>query len=158
VRVALDVEHRRARVTASAVQPVGTPIAIDFAGGVPYAAVRLGARDTREAMLVDTGDSGLVSIGYDEYREDPELFAVRGSGSALGLGGSVVDTLQGELSHAEVGGQALADVPISAVRGQHAGHIGYGLAARCASLVLDLGQRRIECRPKGGGPPSTGEP
>jgi hypothetical protein len=148
LRIAFDLERRRARVGASAPQGGLAQIAVDFADGVPYAQVRLGGRDGSEAMLVDTGDSGLVSIGYDEYRKDTGLFAVRGSGLASGLGGTAMDTLQGEVGHADVGGQPLDRVPISAVRGQHVGHLGYGFAAHCEPFVLDLGQRRIECGPK----------
>lgn len=152
VRIGFDVARRSARVAASTAQPTDTGITVDFSAGVPYAQVRLGSRERSEAMLVDTGDAGLLSIGYDEYREDTGLFTVRGPGSATGLGGPAMDTLQGELAHADVGGWSLGNVAISAVRGQHIGHIGYGLAARCASFVLDLGRHRIECSPKAGDP------
>ena len=96
-------------------------------------------------MLVDTGDSGLVSIGYDEYREDTALFTVQTAGSARGLGAAPMDALRGELDRARIGGRSLDRVPIAAVRGQHIGHLGFAFAARCRPYVIDLGQSRIEC-------------
>ena len=123
----------------------GDPIALEFAGGLPYAQVRLGDREHSEPMLVDTGDSGLVSIGYDEYREDTALFTVQTAGSARGLGAAPMDALRGELDRARIGGRSLDRVPIAAVRGQHIGHLGFAFAARCRPYVIDLGQSRIEC-------------
>ena len=57
-----------------------------------------------------------------------------------------MDTVDGILDRLDIAGQSLSDVPISAVRGQHGGHLGYALAGRCMSLTLDLGARRIGVR------------
>jgi hypothetical protein len=133
------------QIAPSAPATAGRPIPLTFADGLPYATMRLGTRATRDSMLVDTGDSETLSIGYDAYREDMGLFAVRSTASASGLGGAPMDALQGELAHAEIGGKSLEGLAISAVRGQHVGHIGYGFAAHCGRLIVDLGQGRIEC-------------
>jgi hypothetical protein len=146
LRVTFEAHRRRAGVAPPGDDVDGTPIALEFAGGLPFAQVRLGQRDRPEAMLVDTGDSELLSIGYDEYREDPGLFAARGASTATGLGGVPMDTVEGRLDRADVGGRPLSDLPVSAVRGQHIGHVGYGLARRCDALTLDLGRLRLICR------------
>jgi hypothetical protein len=148
----IEAERHRVRVAPAGIAGNGTPITLDFPGGRPVAQVRLGQRDQSEPMLVDTGDSALISIGYDEYREDPGLFAVRGSSSAAGIAGLPMDTLDGSLGRAEIGSRTLDDVPVRAVRGQRTGHVGYGLAARCAALTLDLGRSRIVCGGAAGEP------
>jgi hypothetical protein len=145
LRVTFDARRHRARVAPPADDIDGTPIALEFAAGLPFVQVRLGQRDRPETMLVDTGDSGLLSIGYDEYRQDTGLFAPSGASTVTGLGGAPMDAVEGRLDRADVGGQALSDLPVSAVRGQHSGHVGYGLAGRCAALALDLGHQRIAC-------------
>lgn len=145
LRITFDSRRRQARIASAGDGLTGTPIAVAFSGGLPYVQVRLGQRDEPESMLVDTGDSALLSIGYDEYREDPALFAARGADAAAGLGTLPLDAVEGRIRRAEVGAQLFDDVPISAVRGQHAGHVGYGLAGRCPALTLDLGRRRIVC-------------
>jgi len=145
LRLAFDAAARRVQIAPSAPATAGRPIPLTFADGLPYATMRLGTRATRDSMLVDTGDSETLSIGYDAYREDMGLFAVRSTASASGLGGAPMDALQGELAHAEIGGKSLEGLAISAVRGQHVGHIGYGFAAHCGRLIVDLGQGRIEC-------------
>jgi hypothetical protein len=95
-------------------------------------------------MLLDTGDSGALSIGYDIYRENTALFAERNAGVAHGLGGTM-DTLDGELAHADIGGTSYERLPISAVRGQHVGHVGYGFIRRCLTFVLNVSRERIGC-------------
>ncbi len=146
LRIVFAGGGHRARIEPATGDLDGTPVALEFAAGLPFVEVRLGGRDEREPLLVDTGDSNLVSIGYDEYREDSGLFAPRGSGTAAGLGAEPMDTVDGILDRLDIAGQSLSDVPISAVRGQHGGHLGYALAGRCTSLTLDLGARRIGVR------------
>jgi hypothetical protein len=148
LRITFAAGRRRATIGPTQGPPAGRAIALSFAAGLPYAEVRLGARDHTEPMLVDTGDAETLSIGYDEYREDMQLFTARASDAATGLGGTPMDALRGQLGHADIGGEPIDAAPISAVRGQHVGHIGYGFAARCAELVVDFGQRSMECRPK----------
>jgi Aspartyl protease len=147
LRIGFNAGRRQLRVAPPGAAGDGAPIGLTFLRGLPFVSVRLGAREQAEPMLFDTGDSGLISIGYDEYREDMGLFAARGTSTAAGLGALPMDTVEGTLGHVQLGEQPLDSVPISAVRGQHIGHVGYGLSARCADLTVDLGRRRIECRP-----------
>ncbi len=146
LRVTIDMNRQRARIAPSREQPTGVPMELDFSDGLPYLQVRLGPSAPPEAMLVDTADTGTLSIGYDRYRENPELFALRGAATASGLGGAPMDALQAEIAHAQIGGATLDGVQVSAVRGQRVGHVGFGFASWCRQFVLDFGQRRIECR------------
>jgi hypothetical protein len=145
LRITIDPGGRRARIGPPGDEPVGVAIALAFSGGLPFARVRLGQRDQSEAMLVDTGDSEAISIGYDEYRDDGGLFSAQPGTTAAGLGGPPMDALTGVLDRADVGGRTFEHVSISAVRGQHVGHIGYGLAVRCAQFTLDVGRQRVVC-------------
>jgi hypothetical protein len=142
--ITFDVARRQATVAASGAPSRGRSIGITFADGRPYISVKLGERATSESMLVDTGDSATLAIGYEQYHSDMTLFTVREMGTAVGTGGAM-DALLGELAHADIGGEALDRAPISAVRGQHVGHVGYGFAAHCGRFVVDLGARRIVC-------------
>ena len=144
--IELDTARGRARIGPSSSEHDAAPIAVGFNDDLPYVDVRLGTRDATEPMLLDTGDMQTLSIGYDAYREDTGLFAVNGASVATRLGGAPTDTLDGTLDRAEIGGVAVSGVAISAVRGQHGGHLGYGFIRRCAPFVLDLAQQRIECR------------
>jgi hypothetical protein len=145
LRIELDAGRRRARIGPAGGQPAGDPIAVDFIGGLPFTDVRLRDR-APEPLLIDTGDSATLSIGYDEYRLDTSLFAPRGASRVSGAGSVTMDGLDGELPHVDFGPARFNNVAITAVRGQHRGHLGYGFAARCGRLVLDFGERRIECR------------
>jgi hypothetical protein len=158
MRLAIDRPHDRLRVEATQTASTGRSIGVTFAAGLPYIDVRLGDRARTQSMLVDTGDTQTLAIGYDEYRADTSLFAVNGNETAIGVGATVATALDGTLAHATIGDQALDAVSISAVRGQHVGHVGYGLAARCGTLIIDLQQSRIECgATSGAARTSTGE-
>jgi len=158
--ITIEPGHRRAGVALPGTDLGAAAIVLAFPGGLPFAPVRLAGRGESEPMLVDTGDAEGISIGYDRYREDRGLFAVRSATVATGLAGTPMDALAGTLDRADVGGRAFESVPISAVRGQHIGHIGYGLVARCAPLTIDLGRARIGCGPEiaSGRRAPTGEP
>ncbi len=145
VRLELDPHDRRAKLGARAAEPSSTSIGVAFRGGVPYVAVRLNHADATQSMLLDTGDSGFVSLGYDQYRTDPTLFAVQAATSASGFGGGSMDALSGEVARAEVGTEIADRVPALAVRGQHVGHIGYRFVAWCGRMSVDLSQNRVEC-------------
>jgi hypothetical protein len=145
VRVAFERSREKMQLLTPAANAGEPSFRLDFSGGLPYVDVRLGTQSSSESMLLDTGDTGTLSIGYDQYREDMTLFAVRGSSSAAGLGDASMDALYGILAHAEVGGRSLDSVPISAVRGQHVGHVGYAYTAHCAEFVLELGGERAQC-------------
>ena len=156
----IETGRRRARVGPPGADRRGAAIALALSAGLPFAPVRLAGREESEPMLVDTGDTQGISIGYDRYREDSGLFAVRSATVAAGAAGTPMDALAGTLDRADVGGRPFENVPISAVRGQHIGHVGYGLVARCAPLTIDLGRRLMRCGPEvaSGGPAPTGEP
>ncbi|GAC1597025.1 MAG: hypothetical protein NVS3B28_28770 [Candidatus Velthaea sp.] len=117
-------------------------IPLSFVRGLPYVAARLGS--AAMPLLFDTGDTGVLSIAYDTYRRNPDLFTARGNVRAYGLGGSM-DAVSGELPEASIGPLALRNIPIRAIRGQFEGHAGYGLAARCRRLTIDFPQRRLTC-------------
>lgn len=151
----LDPGRRVARLMASGAGLGGPLIEVDFGAGLPIADVRIGEQRSAEPMLVDTGDTGTVSIGYDEFRLDEGLFSGREHALASGAGATTMDALGGELRRLEVGQVRFGDVGIVAVRGQHRGHLGYGFAARCGRFLLDLGARRIAC---GGWPPTSSSP
>ncbi len=155
LRLTVDAARHQIGVASSERATGGTAIPLTFRDGVPYLDVRLAGRDRSEAMLLDTGDAGTLSIGYDEYRDHPETFEVRAAGAASGAAGPATSALEGVVAHATIGGEANDALPISAVRGQHVGHVGYGFAARCAPFVLDLGRRRAECVPKQSPPASN---
>lgn len=157
LRVEFDPGRRRARIEAGRKAPAGPPIPVDFKAGLPFADVRLGGRTQPESMLVDTGDSETLSIGYDEYRVDMGLFAASGHSVARGAGAASMDTVDGELGSVEVGAARFEHVPIAAVRGQHVGHLGFGFAARCGRFVLALGEGRIECLGSAEGPARPAE-
>jgi hypothetical protein len=158
--ITIEPGHRRARVGPAGAGGGGSTIALTFPGGLPFAAVRLAGREEPEPMLVDTGDAEGISIGYDRYREDSGLFAVRSATVAAGVAGTPMDALAGTLDRADIGGRPFENVPISAVRGQHTGHVGYGLVVRCQPLTIDLGRQRIRCGSEltRGGRAPTGEP
>lgn len=146
LRIVLDAGRGRARIGPTGGNPGSEPIPVGFRGELPFVDVRLGMQPSTEPMLLDTGDTGTLSIGYDAYREDPGLFAVQGASVATRLAGPPTDTVDGTIDRAEIGGLPLTGAAISAVRGQYGGHVGYGFARRCASFVLDFAQQRIECR------------
>jgi hypothetical protein len=146
LRLTFETGRGRVRIGPAGDAADGAAIAVTFSGGLPFAQVRLGQRDGAEPMLVDTGDSEGISIGYDEYRDDAGLFAAHATSTAAGLGGQTRDALAGTLDRADVGGLPFENVSISAVRGQHIGHIGYGLVSRCTALAIELSRRRISCR------------
>ena len=98
-----------------------------------------------DVILVDTGDTGTVSIGYDAFLALPRLFTPSGRSVASGVSAAAMDTVDGELARINIGSAAFDHVAISAVRGQHRGHLGYGFATRCARFVLDLGHRSMAC-------------
>lgn len=155
LRLTVDTTRRRIGVESAGAPADEAGIPLTFRDGVPYLDVRLAGRDRSEAMLLDTGDASTLSIGYDEYRDHPDTFEVRGAGAASGAAGPATSTLDGVVAHATIGGEANDTLPISAVRGQHVGHVGYGFAARCAPFVLDVGRARIRCVPKHSAPASN---
>jgi hypothetical protein len=137
-------DQRRVSVGPARSAPAGTALPLELRDGRPYLPVRLGP-NAPEPMLLDTGDAGTLSIGYDEYREDATLFAPHGASTARGVNGGPMDAVEGVLAHVDVGGLGFDQVPISAVRGQHGGHVGFSLAARCRRFELELGRGSVQC-------------
>lgn len=143
LRLDIDASRRVVRLAASEGGPAPGAIPLTFVDGVPFVDTRLG--DVPQRMLFDTGDSSVLAIGYDQYRRNVELFPATGRVTARGLGGSS-DALIGRIEHATVGGLDLGGSEVRVVRTLHEGHVGFGVTARCAVLVLDYPQRRIDCR------------
>jgi hypothetical protein len=143
IGVVFEQSGSRIRITAREAPAAGA-IPLVFEGGRPFLDAQLGSPPLGLTMLLDTGDTETLSIGYDTYRENSALFAAGGAGTAQGLAGSM-DTLEGELDYAEIGGLAFERLPISAVRGQHVGHVGFGLVRHCSSFELELSEERIAC-------------
>jgi hypothetical protein len=159
LRLTFDHDRRRVSIAEPAGESADRSISVDFPSGVPIVQVRLGNRERSESMLLDTGDTQTLAIGYDEYRTDMSLFAVRGRAVATGTGPGSNDALTGELDRADIDGAIIERVAISAVRGQHGGHLGYGFVARCGRFVVELGAGRMECgNASAAVRPSAGDP
>jgi len=55
------------------------------------------------------------------------------------------DALAGQAADVRVGGMPLGPQRVIAVRSQHVGHVGLGLAARCGVLGIDLRAETPDC-------------
>jgi hypothetical protein len=150
VEVTFLAAQRRVQVTkepTDAAEPADAEVfPLTFRDGLGSIDAELGPTGTQRTLIVDTGDSGTLSIGYDQYREAPDVFTPRGSAVAGGIGSELRDSLVGEVDRFAIGPARFDHVPIVAVRGQHQGHLGYAFAARCGRFVLAFGRGRIACR------------
>ncbi|MFN2461323.1 MAG: retropepsin-like aspartic protease [Candidatus Velthaea sp.] len=144
MRIALEPARAVVHVSPSSATVNGTAVPLTFERGLPYVDARLGSAAAAHRLLLDTGDNGMLSIPFDAYRNELQLFKPRRNVTAFGLGGSA-EAVAGDLPSASIGGLTLERLEIRAVRGQPQGHVGYALAAHCGRLAIDFGQRRIDC-------------
>ena len=144
LRLAFDPVRHFVRIGPSGpTPPPGTSIALKFAAGVPYVHAEFGAHHP-ETLLLDTGDVGMLSIGYDDYRRDLSLFPATGNTTALGIGGMAA-AVTGEIPRATIGTLDFSNASIKAVRAQHGGHLGYAFAAACGGITLDFSLQSVTC-------------
>ncbi len=146
LRLTFDSKTRTVEIGAPGGPLEGALVPLRFTGdGVPLVNADIG--DLPQALLFDTGDNGLLSIGFDTYLKHVDLFAPGPNVPVEGLAGTAA-ALAGTIAHARIGGLTLGPAAIRAVRGEHLGHIGFGLAARCAKLVVDISQGELSCTPR----------
>jgi predicted aspartyl protease len=139
LRVEIDRAHAVARVGPPA-REVRGGVPLHFRGGVPMLTVDLGGFAT--PALLDTGDSAIVSFGYDAYRSGPQ-WPIVGRVNANGIGG-VDDALEVALPSAHLGALDLGPVRAIVRRTQHGAHVGAALWSRC-TLTLDEAAERLWC-------------
>ncbi len=143
MRLDVNASTHTLRLGPPSAAPRGTTIPLTFEGGLPY--VALTVANQTQAALFDTGDDALVAIGYDWYRQHAD-FPVSRAGNVAGVVGTS-DTLVGQALDARAGPLDLGATEITVVRSRHDGHVGIGLAARCAILGIDLHEARLDCVP-----------
>ena len=147
MRITIDRAHHRVRFETSGAPASGTVLPLHFASGLPYVDGTLGGRT--ETLLFDTGDSALVSVGYDRFRRGGLRAAGPANASvrAEGIAGST-DAFPA-VGSAQIGGLDFGEIAVRVNRTQAGGHVGAALALRCA-LTIDEPAGRVECQPEAG--------
>jgi hypothetical protein len=143
LRLTFDAARGTVRIEPGGGPFDGATIEFGDRDGVPVVDAVLAGR-APVTLLLDTGDDGLVTVGYALFQHDPALLTPHGNARREGFGGSTT-ALAGELASLTVGSVTFTHVPVAAVRGLAAGHLGYALAARCAPLTIDFAEQRLAC-------------
>ncbi|HET7814397.1 MAG TPA: hypothetical protein VFL13_08475 [Candidatus Baltobacteraceae bacterium] len=130
----------------TAIASGGTSVPLAFQNFVPVVNVRLGGEQS--ALAVDTGDQSNINLGYDYYKQHPELFQATKTRSVSGVGGDSVELI-GEIGSVSIGSITAEHQQIGTTETLHGtadGHLGAGFLSKYR-VVLDYAHQLMRLLP-----------
>jgi len=146
--VTIDYKHHELDFgDKSAAAAGGTSVTLAFENFVPVVSVTLGS-ETTSALAVDTGDQSNINLGYDYYRQHPDLFQATKSQNVSGVGGESVEMI-GEIGSVKIGTLTAQHQQIGTTKTLHGtadGHLGAGFLSKYR-VVLDYAHQLMRLLP-----------